>query len=87
MGDSAQEAKNSFLYPRSTYYGRFTPEALAFNANLQEFAQKVSFISALETAGKLSPLQAYEQVESLWKHLKKSKKAMGIGTHLSSETK
>lgn len=84
MADSAQGSKNSFLYPTSQYYGRFTPEALAFNANLQEFAQRVSFISGLETAGKLSPEQAYEQVKSLWHQLKESKKAMGIGTHLQS---
>lgn len=84
MADLAQESKNSFLYPRSAYYGRFTPEALAFNANLQEFAQRVSFISALETAGKLSPEQAYEQVKALWQQLKESKKAMGIGANLPS---
>jgi hypothetical protein len=46
---------------------------------LQEFAQRVSYISGLETGGKLSPEQAYEQVKSLWKQLKKSKKAMDIG--------
>jgi hypothetical protein len=34
--------KNGFLYPRSRYYGAFSPETLAFNANLQEFAQKIS---------------------------------------------
>ena len=86
MADSAQVSKNSFLYPRSRYYGQFTPEALAFNANLQEFAQKVSYISALETGGKLSPEQAYEQVKCLWKQLKQSKKAMGIGNNLPPAT-
>lgn len=70
--------KNSFLYPRSRYYGEFTPEHLAFNANLQEFSQRVSYISALETGGKLSSEQAYEQVKCLWEQLKQSKKAMGI---------
>jgi hypothetical protein len=87
MADSAQESKNSFLYPRSRYYGPFTPEHLAFNANLQEFAQKVSFISALETGGKLPPEQAYEQLKCLWKQLKQSKKEMGIGKNLPSETR
>jgi hypothetical protein len=79
MVDSAYRSKNSFLYPRSHYRGQFSPETLAFNANLQEFAQKVGYISGLETGGKLSPEQAYEQVKSLWKQLKQSKKAMGIG--------
>ena len=71
-------SKDSFLYPRSRYYGDFTPEHRAFNANLQEFSQKVSYISALETGGKLSSEQAYEQVKCLWKQLKHSKKAMKI---------
>ena len=83
MADSACRSKNSFLYPRSHYRGKFSPEALAFDANLQEFAQKVSYISGLETGGKLSPEQAYEQVRSLWKQLKQSKKAMGIGVEPS----
>ncbi len=79
--------KNGFLYPRSQYYGAFSPETLAFNANLQEFAQKISYISALETGGKLSPEEAYTQVKCLWKQLKQSKKALGIGSNLPGETK
>ena len=86
MANSAQESKNSFLYPRSAYYGRFTPEHLAFNANLQEFAQKISYISALETGGKLSPEEAYTQVKRLWKQLKQSKKALRISSNPSTET-
>lgn len=83
MADSAQMSKNSFLYPQSRYYGRFTPEHLAFNANLQEFAQKVSYISGLETGGKLSSEEAYNKIKCLWKELKQSKKASGIGKNLS----
>ncbi len=79
MPNSTQASKNSFLYPRSRYRGTFTPEHLAFNANLQEFAQRVSYISALETGGKLSSEQAYEQVKSLWKQLERSKHSLGIG--------
>ena len=87
MTKTTQVSKNNFLYPQSRYYGEFTPEYLAFNANLQEFAQKLSYISALQTGGKLSPEQAYEQVKHLWKQLKQSKKAMKIGTDLPSETR
>lgn len=79
--------KNGFLYPRSRYYGAFSPETLAFNANLQEFAQKISYISALETGGKLSPEEAYTQVKRLWKQLKQSKKELRIGSNPSTETK
>ena len=72
--------KTSFLYPHSRYYGDVKPENLVFNANLQEFAQRVSYISNLETGGKLSPEESYAQIRTLWKHLKRSKKALNIGT-------
>lgn len=87
MTNPERASKNSFLYPQSRYYGSFSPEFLAFNSNLQEFAQKVSYISALETGGKLSPEEAYDQIKCLWKQLKQSKKSMGIGSDLSSETR
>jgi hypothetical protein len=80
-------SKNNFLYPQSRYYGMFTPEKLAFNANLQEFSHKISYISALQTGGKLSPEQAYEQVKNLWKQLKQSKKELKIGADPEPGTK
>ena len=70
---------DDFLYPRSRYHGNFTPENLVFNANLQEFTQRVSFICGLETGGKISSQEAYYQIKELWKELKKSKKNLGIG--------
>ena len=71
--------KQAFLYPRSRYYGDVKPENLVFNANLQEFAQRISFIASLQTGGKLSSEESYKQIEALWKQLKKSKKQLGIG--------
>jgi hypothetical protein len=71
---------NDFLHPRSRYYGNFTPENLAFNANLQEFAQKITYICSLETGGKISSERAYKEIKALWKQLKTSKKNLGIGT-------
>ena len=59
MVDSNPIDKNSFLYPRRRYHGQVKPENLVFNANLQEFAQRVSYICNLETSGKLSPEEAY----------------------------
>lgn len=70
-----------FIYPRSTYRGAVKPENLVFNANLQEFAQRVSFISALETNGKLAPQEAYDQIQDLWQQLTLSKEQLGIGKH------
>lgn len=63
-----------FLFPQSPYYGKITPENLIFNTNLQEFAHKVSFISALETSGKISPQEAFAEIESLWEKLESCKK-------------
>lgn len=73
MVDRPSSSKDDFLFPRSKYWGEFTPQHLAFNANLQEFAQRVSFVCNLETGGKISALEAYEEIKSLWKDLKKSK--------------
>ena len=71
--------QSDFLYPRSRYYGQVKPENLVFNANLQEFAQRVSYICNLETAGKISPEESYKQIKVLWKQLKRAKKQLGIG--------
>ena len=71
--------KDNFLYPRGRYYGQVKPENLVFNANLQEFAQRVSYICNLETAGKIPTEQAYEQIKALWKDLKRTKKQLEIG--------
>ncbi len=72
--------KDDFLYPRSRYYGQVKPENLVFNANLQEFAQRVGYITNLESSGKLSNEEAYEKIKALWKQLKRSRKALRIGT-------
>ncbi len=71
--------RSQFLYPRGRYYGEVKPENLVFNANLQEFSQRVSLISGLESNGKLSPEESYQQIRTLWKQLKRSKKELGIG--------
>jgi hypothetical protein len=68
--------KDSFLYPQSRYYGRFTPQNLAFDANLQEFQNRVSIIVSLESGGKLESAEAYKQIKALWKQLKASKKQL-----------
>jgi len=71
--------RSDFLYPRSRYYGKVKPENLVFNANLQEFAQQVSYICNLETAGKISSEEAYYKIRTLWKQLKQTKKQLGVG--------
>lgn len=71
--------RTDFFYPRSRYYGEVKPENLVFNANLQEFAQRVSYICNLETAGKMHPEDAYSQIKELWNNLRRSKEELGVG--------
>ena len=65
--------QSNFFNPRSRYRGHFKPENLAFNANLQEFAQRISILCNLETAGKIPPDEAYQKIKQLWKELRESK--------------
>lgn len=73
--------RSDFIYHRNNYSGTVQPENLLFNANMQEFSQKVGYITSLETAGKISPEESYRQIKALWKDLKNSKKQLGIGKH------
>ncbi len=70
--------KENFLYPHYPYRGDVKPENLVFNANLQEFAQRVNYICNLETGGKMNPEEAYQEIKQLWKDLKSSRKSLGI---------
>jgi len=65
--------KDEFIYPRGKYRGEFSPQNLMFDANLQEFAQRIGIICALENGGKISPQEAYTQIKIIWKELKASK--------------
>lgn len=79
MSQESDNSQNNFLYPKVNYRGELTPSIannLVFNANLQEFAQKVVYICGLETNGKISTDQAYQQIKQLWKQLKTSKKEL-----------
>lgn len=79
-----QPNKNNFFYPLGQYRGEFSPQNLAFNANLQEFAQRVSILCGLETGGKIPPEDAYEAIKELWQQLKASKQNL-LDQHQSSD--
>jgi hypothetical protein len=64
------------MFPQSRYYGKFTPENLMFNANLQEFSHRVSIICALETGGKISSQDAFLEITELWQQLDQSKREL-----------
>jgi hypothetical protein len=66
--------KERFINPISRYRGEFSPENIAFDANLQEFTNRISIICALETGGKISPIEAYQQIKDLWAELDQSKR-------------
>jgi hypothetical protein len=66
------------MFPKSRYYGTFTPQNLMFNANLQEFSHRVSIICALETGGRLSSQEAYSQISDLWNQLEQSMQNLAI---------
>ena len=57
--------KDRFFNPISNFRGEFSPQNLAFNANLQEFTNRISIICALETGGKISSNEAYQQIKEL----------------------
>ena len=71
--------KFDFLYPHGSYRGKVQPESLVFDANLQEFAQKVGYICNLENNGKISGEEALKEIKILWKQLKESKKQLRVG--------
>jgi len=54
-------------------------EDIIFDANLKEFAHRIGIICALEAGEKIAAEEAYKQIKSLYKELKKSKKALRIG--------
>ncbi|MBD1911299.1 MULTISPECIES: hypothetical protein [unclassified Leptolyngbya] len=68
--------RSEYLYPQSSYHGDARPETIQFNADLQTFSQRVSFICALGNNGKLTPREAYDQIQELWAHLEPSGKQL-----------
>ncbi len=44
--------------------------------SLQAFANDIGIVCALEAGGKITPQEAYKQIKTRWKELKKAKKAL-----------
>ena len=73
--EDSQEGVRSPLEAHSGYRGDdWTPTSLVFHQNLESFAERVGLIVALQSNGKLSQEQAYDQIRTIWKKLGKSKK-------------
>lgn len=50
------------------------PSNLEFKVNIQEFYQKIIYISHLENKGQITPEEADQQIKFFWKPLKTSNK-------------
>lgn len=73
----SDRTKDHFLYPyRSRAHSDLSPTQILFSANLQEFAQKVSLMCALESNGKLTPHETFDRIRQLWGSLERSKRAL-----------
>lgn len=73
-----RRTKEQMLYPRGRFQGDFTPENLAFDHNLQEFAQRVAVICGLENSGKISPDDAHQQIRELYRRLSRTHRGLNI---------
>lgn len=80
-----QNFKDSFLHPIGKYHGEFSPNNLAFNSNLQEFAQQISYLCNLEANGKISPEATYTEIKQLWQQLEKSKQELLDNTNFTPD--
>lgn len=77
--DDGVPSKEDMLAPRARFHGEFTPENLAFDANLQEFAQRVAYVCGLETAGKIKPDEAHRRIRALYEQLSRTHEGLRIG--------
>jgi len=76
VSEEVEKIKQQFFYPMSKYHGRYTPQLMVFDSNLQEFSQRVSFVCALESNGKMTGEETYQEIKKLKKQLKKAKKQL-----------
>lgn len=77
---------SDFIYHRHQYPGKTQPKNQAFDANLQEFAQRVSYICGLEMNGKISPETAYQEIRGMWHHLEQSIHELSIDQNSTSDS-
>ena len=60
------------------YHGEFSPQRLAFNANLQEFAHQVNQIVSAQGQEQITTADALQRLEQLWQALKRSRTGLGL---------
>ena len=73
-GDASDSGVHAPFECFSHYHGDdWTPERLAFHQNLEQFADRVGLIVALQGSGKISQELAFDQIKQLWSSLRTSK--------------
>ena len=85
MTEESPYGKKRVLYPIEKYYGEFTPGNLVFNANLQLFAQEVSYLCNLAANGEIASDTVYLEIEKSWQQLRLSKKELLDKTKFTTE--
>ena len=67
------DGTHSPLEAHTSYRGEdWSPEKLVFHQNLEQFAERVGLIVALQGNGKVSQDHAYSEIKQIWKQLKDS---------------
>ena len=67
------DGTHSPLEAHTSYRGEdWSPEKLVFHQNLEQFAERVGIIVALQGNGKVSQDHAYSEIKQIWKQLKNS---------------
>ena len=70
---AGQEGTHSPLEALSAYRGDdWSPNRLMFHQNLEQFAERVGLIVALQANGKVSQEHAFNEIRQIWKQLKES---------------
>ena len=54
----------------------WSPERVVFHQNLEQFADRVGLIVALQGNGKISQEAAYDEIKQLWKLLRGSRTSL-----------
>ncbi len=65
---------SNFFYTRIYYFDGLETCNLLLNKNIQEFSEQVDYIAQLQSNGKLSSKEAFEEIDALWQNLKHRKK-------------
>ncbi|MFZ4564986.1 MAG: DUF7219 family protein [Prochlorococcaceae cyanobacterium] len=71
------EGTRSPLEAHSSYRGGdWSPERLVFHQNLEQFAERVGLIVALQGNGKITQEEAFDEIRQIWTQLQSSRESL-----------